>query len=111
MLGPAASDAMTRGSRLAWTGYAAANVVALGAGARQAGAASGQALSGWFAVLACLAGTSGLLWGVVALRREPSDTAAPPLPRIERRWWVIVLGAAVALAFVAVLGPGVHVVG
>lgn len=55
-------------------------------------------------------GTSGLLWATNWLRNGkliPYGPAAEPLP-IRRSWPVIALAGATAIAFIAVLGPGIR---
>jgi hypothetical protein len=106
-LAAAVPAAIHRGRRLAWGAYAIANVLAAGAAARQAGAGSALALSGWPGAVASLAGTSGLVWGVVALRRARVGQAPPLLP-LRLRWPIVVAAITVAAAFVGILGRGVH---
>jgi hypothetical protein len=83
-----------------------ANLLAAGAAARQLGAASTMALSGWSGALASLAGTSGLLWGVLGMRAK--HPPRPPLRPVELRWGVVAAGVAAAVVFVALLGRGVR---
>ena len=55
-------------------------------------------------------GTSGLLWATNWLRSGkliPYGPAAEPLP-IRRNWPVVALAGATAIAFIAVLGPGIR---
>ena len=55
-------------------------------------------------------GTSGLLWSTVWLNRGtliPYGPPAEPMP-IHKSWPLIVAACAIAIAFIAVLGPGVR---
>ena len=55
-------------------------------------------------------GTSGLLWATNWLRRGtliPYGPAAEPLP-IRKNWPLVAVACAVAIAFIAVLGPGIR---
>jgi len=54
-------------------------------------------------------GTSGLMWSTNWLNRGtmiPCGPPAEPMP-IHRSWWLIVGACAIAIAFIAVLGPSV----
>jgi hypothetical protein len=59
-------------------------------------------------VASSLGGTSGFAWGPQLLR-DPSIPVAPEnVPVLSRNWaWIVVAGI-VGLAFIVVLGPGVH---
>ena len=55
-------------------------------------------------------GTSGLLWTTNWLNREtmiPYGPPAEPMP-IYKSWPLIVAACAIAIAFIGVLGPSVH---
>ncbi len=55
-------------------------------------------------------GTSGLMWTTNWLKRGtliPCGPQADPMP-IQRSWPLIVTAGAVALAFIAVLGPSIR---
>jgi hypothetical protein len=70
--------------------------------------------AGWILVALSAAastfgGTSGLIWMMEWLRgdRIPLGSYAEPMP-IRRSWAWIVSAAALALAFIALLGPGLR---
>lgn len=60
------------------------------------------------AVAASLGGTSGLAWGPQLLRDPDIPSASGHVTRLSRHWGWIALAGVVGLAFVTVLGPGIH---
>jgi hypothetical protein len=60
------------------------------------------------AVPSSFGGTSGFAWGPQLLHDPDIPSATGPVPGLARRWGWVALAAVVGLAFIIVLGPGVH---
>jgi hypothetical protein len=86
------------------TAYAVGGLLSLAAGLFEPGGALIVLISG---VAASLGGTSGLAWGPQLLNDSRLGEPRGPVLNITRDWDWIVAGAAVAIVFVFVLGPGV----
>jgi hypothetical protein len=68
----------------------------------------GLALVAISAVASSLGGTSGFAWGPQLLRDPDIPPASGPVEALGRSWGWIAVAALVGLAFVGVLGPGIH---
>ncbi len=95
-----------RAVRLSWIPYFAGGILMCIAGARNP---VGMILILISAAASTFGGTSGLLWSTQLLRGTliPSGSPAEPMP-IPKSWPLIAATCASAVAFVAVLGPGVR---
>jgi hypothetical protein len=60
------------------------------------------------AAASSLGGTSGFAWGPQLLRDPDIPSASGPVTALSRRWGWIALAGLVGLAFITILGPGVH---
>jgi len=60
------------------------------------------------AVASSLGGTSGFAWGPQLLHDPDIPSATGPVPALARNWGWVAAAAVVGLAFIIVLGPGVH---
>jgi hypothetical protein len=60
------------------------------------------------AVAASLGGTSGFAWGPQLLHDPAIASATGPVTTLTRDWTWVALAVLVGLAFVLVLGPGIH---
>jgi hypothetical protein len=69
---------------------------------------AGPALVAISAVASSLGGTSGFAWGPQLLRGPDIPPASGPVAALGRSWGWVALAGLVALAFVALLGPGIH---
>ncbi|MEO8276460.1 MAG: hypothetical protein ABI639_09575 [Thermoanaerobaculia bacterium] len=111
-LGAADPERIERGRRLCVPAYLAGGMLYVTAGLLNP---EGLKLVLISAVAASFGGASGLFWMWNLLRNrgrfppvsEPADAAGAALG-IERSWPWIGAGAAIALAFVLILGPGIH---
>jgi hypothetical protein len=59
-------------------------------------------------VAASLGGTSGFAWGPQLLNDPDIPSASGPVMPLTRHWGWVALAGVVGLAFVMVLGPGIH---
>ena len=60
------------------------------------------------ALAASLGGTSGFAWGPQLLHDPDIPSASGHLTTLSRSWAWVALASLLGMAFVAVLGPGIH---
>jgi hypothetical protein len=108
LIGTARPERYRRALGLATVSYIAGGALSLLAGFLHPAGLALVAISG---AAASLGGTSGLAWGPQMLRGTPTAAVDPPAsepPVIARSWPVIAIAGAASVAFILILGSGVH---